>query len=66
MKKNTKLVSKNRPSMKERMAASGNSNFFANAKKNNDEVRGWAFDFDKDQEPAGKAIPGAPKTVAEQ
>ena len=25
-----------------------NSNFFANAKKSNaDEVKGWAFDFDK-------------------
>lgn len=48
LKKNTKVVAKNRPTLKERMAATGNSNFFANAKKNNDEVKGWAFDFDKD------------------
>ena len=27
-----------------------NPNFFANAKKSNvDEVKGWAFDFDKDK-----------------
>lgn len=28
-----------------------NQNFFANAKKSNaDEVKGWAFDFDKESE----------------
>lgn len=43
MKKN---ISKVKPKFNR---ASLNSNFFANAKKSNvDEVKGWAFDFDKE------------------
>jgi hypothetical protein len=29
-----------------KQGGSGNSNFFANAKKNQDEVKGWSHDFD--------------------